>query len=130
MQRRWLALVICSLGLVGSVCIPAVTAAQTAGAVCTIRIFADGELLSVFTLPPTHFALAALVPADKDVVVPVLCDDLDSVGLGVASQEKSKEVTFDARVFDHDGIPFCDKGPFTLSPRGGTGVTFASCPEP
>jgi hypothetical protein len=128
--RWWLIVLIFGLSLLGSMSLPAVTTAQTAGAICTIRVFGNGDLMAVFSTPPTNFGVAALVPTDKDLVMPVLCDDLGNIGLAVGSQEKNKEITFTARVFDHDGIMFCLKGPFTIPPRGGTGVTFASCPEP
>jgi hypothetical protein len=128
---RWgLVVVICSLTLVASMSIPAVATAQTAGAVCSIRVSGNGLLMSVFTLLPTNLATTATVPADKDVLMPVLCDDLDAIGLGVANQEKSREVTFDVQVYDHTGIKFCDKGLFTLFPQGAAGVTFASCQKP
>jgi hypothetical protein len=129
-HRWWLVLFVLSLSLLGSLGLPSLTNAQTAGAVCSIRVFGNGELLAVFTTPPTNFAVTVLVPTDKDVLVPVLCDDLGVIGAGVANQEKNKEVTFRARVFDHNGILFCEKGPFTLPIRGGRGLTFADCPEP
>jgi hypothetical protein len=110
--------------------VASVATAQGAGSICTIRIFGNGNLVSVFTMPPTNFAVTAFVPTDTDVLVPVLCDDLSLVGLGVASQEKDKSVTFNVRVFDHKGIIFCNKGGFSVPPRGGTGVTFAACPAP
>jgi hypothetical protein len=125
--KWWLVVVICSLTLVASMSIPAVATAQTAGAICTVRVSGNGLLMSVFTLLPSNLAATAAIPADKDVVMPMLCDDLDSLGLGVANQEKSKEVTVDVQVFDHNGFMFCDKGSFTLRPWGGLGVTFASC---
>lgn len=119
-----------SLSLLAMLSTPGVTTAQTAGAVCTIRVFGNGDLLAVFTTPPTNFAVAVAIPTDRDVVVPVLCEDLDVIGLGVANQEKNKDVTFRARVFDNQGIFFCEKGDFTIPPRGGRGVTFAECPAP
>jgi hypothetical protein len=129
-NRWWLVLAVVSLSLLWSLSLPPLANAQTAGAICTIRVFGDGDLMAVFTTPPTNFAVAVPVEVDENVVVPVLCDDLGVIGLAVASQEKKKEVTFSARVFDHNGILFCEKGPFTVQPRGGRGVTFAECPEP
>jgi hypothetical protein len=86
--------------------------------------------MAVFTTPPTNFAVTVLVPPDKDVLVPVLCDDLGVIGAGVTNQEKNKEVAFRVRVFDNNGIWFCEKGPFALPVRGSRGLTFADCPEP
>jgi hypothetical protein len=129
-QQSWLVLACLGLCLLVTMSVPALATAQGAGSMCTIRIFGNGNLMAVFTLPPTNFAIAALVPPDTDVVVPVLCDDLGQLGLGVASQEKNKTVTFNVRVFDHNGIIICNKGGFSIPPRGGTGVTFASCSAP
>jgi hypothetical protein len=129
-HRWWLVLFVLSLSLLGSLSLPALTNAQTAGAVCAIRVFGNGELMAVFTTPPTNFAVTVLVPPDKDVLVPVLCDDLGVIGAGVTNQEKNKEVAFRVRVFDNNGIWFCEKGPFALPVRGSRGLTFADCPEP
>ena len=129
--RWWLVLLVLSLSLVGSMSMPSVTTAGAASAVCTIRISGNGDVLAVFSSPPMNFNVAVSVPADNDVVVPVLCEDLPgSLGLGVANQQNDGAVTVTVIVSDKDGVPFCDKGSFTIAPGGARGLTFGSCLAP
>jgi hypothetical protein len=93
--------------------------------VCVVQIMASGEVLSAFAKNPTDPTVAVLVPTDTATNVPVSCQDLTSIGLGVANQEPSP-VSLQITVFTHQGTALCTRGPFTLPGNGARGVVFGS----
>ena len=103
-----------------------ISSAQAPGAVCVLRLVAEGEVLSVLVDAPLNVNTAVLIPTDKDVNVPVLCDQLSTVALAVTNQNDTN-VNFAVQVFTNRGNSICTKGPFLLPVNGGTGVTFADC---
>jgi hypothetical protein len=127
MSSRWMR-IIASVSLI-TLCLMgtfSIASAQAPGAVCVLRLVAEGEVLGVLVDAPQNFNTAVLLPGDKDVNVPVLCDQLSTLGLAVTNQ-KNTNVNFAVQVFTNQGSPICTKGPFLLQVNGGTGVTFADC---
>jgi hypothetical protein len=103
-----------------------ISSAQAPGAVCVLRLIAEGDVLGVLVDVPQNSNIAVLIPTDRDVNVPVLCEQLSTVGLAVTNQ-KNTNVNFAVQVLTNQGNPICTKGPFLLPVNGGTGVTFADC---
>jgi hypothetical protein len=93
--------------------------------VCVVQIMASGAVLSGFVNNPTDPTVAVLVPPATTTNVPVSCQDLTNIGLGVANQEASP-VSVQIKVFTHQGASLCTRGPFTLSEHGARGVVFDS----
>jgi hypothetical protein len=127
MSSRWMR-IIASVSLI-TLCLMgtfSIASAQAPGVVCVLRLVAEGEVLGVLVDAPQNSNTAVLLPADKDVNVPVLCDQLSTLGLAVTNQ-KNTNVNFAVQVFTNQGSPICTKGPFLLQVNGGTGVTFADC---
>jgi len=93
--------------------------------VCVVQIMASGAVLSGFANNPTDPTIAVLVPPETATNVPVSCQDLTSIGLGVANQEPSP-VSLQITVFTHQGTALCTRGPFTLPGNGARGVVFGS----
>jgi hypothetical protein len=93
--------------------------------VCVVQMMASGAVLSAFAQNPTNPTVAVLVPTDTAANVPVRCQDLTNIGLGVANQESSP-VSLQITVFTHQGTSLCTRGPFTLSEHGARGVVFGS----
>lgn len=127
MSSRWIRL-IASVSLV-TLCLTgtfSISSAQAPGAVCVLRLVAEGEVLGVLVDVPDNFNTAVLIPSDKDVNVPVPCDQLDTLGLAVTNQQ-NRAVNFAVQVFTSKGESICTKGPFLLQVNGGAGVTFADC---
>jgi hypothetical protein len=93
--------------------------------VCVVQVVANGAVVSEFANHPTNPTLAVLVPPATATNVPVSCQDLMSIGLGVANQEVSP-VSLQITVFTHQGTALCTRGPFTLSEHGARGVVFGS----
>lgn len=93
--------------------------------VCVVQVVASGEVVSGFVNNPTDPTLAVLVPPATATNVPVSCQELTSIGLGVANQEASP-VSVQIGVFTHQGTALCTRGPFTLSEHGARGVVFGS----
>jgi hypothetical protein len=101
------------------------TATLSRPQVCVVQIMASGAVLSGFVNNPTNPTIAVLVPPSTATNVPVSCQDLTSLGLGVANQESSP-VSLQIGVFTHRGTSLCTRGPFTLSEHGARGVVFGS----
>jgi hypothetical protein len=114
------------LSLLWSVSMVSVSSAQEPGAVCVLKIDADGRLMGILVDRPNNFNIALLVPDLRSVRVPVLCSGLISLALGVANQE-AHNTAFSVELFTHEGESFCFKDGFGLQVNGGTGVTFADC---
>jgi hypothetical protein len=93
--------------------------------VCIVQIMASGAVLSGFVNNPTDPTIAMLTPSETATNVPVSCQDLTSIGLGVANQEPSP-VSLQITVFTHQGTALCTRGPFTLPENGARGVVFGS----
>lgn len=93
--------------------------------VCVVQIMASGTVLSTFVDHPTHPTHAVLVLTETTTNVPIWCQDLISLGLGLANQETSP-VHLQITVLTHQGTPLCTRGPFTLSEHGARGVAFGS----
>jgi hypothetical protein len=93
--------------------------------VCVVQIMASGTVLSGFVNNPTDPTIAVLVPPATATNVPVSCQDLTSIGLGVANQEPAP-VNAQITVFTHQGTSLCTRGPFTLPENGARGVVFGS----
>ena len=127
MSSRWMPIIasvsLMTLCLMGTF---SISSAQAPGGVCVLRLVAEGEVLGVLVDVPQNSNIAVLIPTDKDVNVPVLCEQLSTVGLAVTNQ-KNTNVNFAVQVLTHEGNPICTKGPFRLPVNGGTGVTFADC---
>ena len=127
LSSRWIR-VIASVSLM-TLCLMgtfSISGAQAPGAVCVLRLVAEGEVLGVLADAPQNVNTAVLIPTDKDVNVPVLCDQLSTVALAVTNQNDTN-VNFAVQILTHEGNPICTKGPFLLPVNGGTGVTFADC---
>jgi hypothetical protein len=91
-----------------------------------LKINADGNLVSTLADKPVGFTTVVLVPPSEDVNVPILCDSLGSLALGVSNQA-DQAVTVNLAVFSNEGQSICTKQPFSLPVNGGRGVTFADC---
>jgi hypothetical protein len=130
-KRSWWIVVIMavSLSMLGLVSIPLAEAQTGAGTVCVLQITADGPVLSVLVDQPQGFNIAVLVPEDKDkkVNIPITCESLETLGLGVTNQ-KNVNVNFAVKVLTNQGASICSKGPFLLPVNGGRGVSFSDCP--
>jgi hypothetical protein len=126
-SSRWMPIIVgvslMTLCLMGTF---SISSAQTPGGVCVLRLVAEGEVIGVLVDVPQNSNIAVLLPKDKDVNVPVPCDQLSTMGLAVSNQ-KDTNVNFAVQVFTHQGDPICTKGPFLLQVNGGQGVTFADC---
>ena len=127
--RLIIAIMAVSLSLLGLVSIPLAEAQTGAGTVCVLQITADGSVLSVLVDQPQNFNIAVLVPEDKDkkVNIPITCESLETLGLGVTNQ-KNTNVNFSVQVLTNQGALICSKGPFLLAVNGGRGVVFSDCP--
>jgi hypothetical protein len=127
LSSRWIRVIatvsLITLCLMGTF---SISSAQVPGAVCVLRLIAEGEVLGVLVDAPQSFNVAVLIPSEKNVNVPVLCDQLSTMGLAVTNQ-KSTNVNFAVQVLTHQGNPICTKGPYLLPVNGGTGVTLADC---
>ena len=110
-------------GLSGAAVSDAATSSQPQ--VCVVQIMASSAVLSGFVNHPTDPTIAILVPPATATNVPVICQELTSLGLGVANQESSA-VSVQITVFTHQGTSLCTRGPFTLSEHGARGVVFGT----
>jgi hypothetical protein len=116
---------ILSLSMLWFMSVPSVAHAQ-AETVCSVHIEADGEFVSVFTNQPQNFNLAVLVPREREVSVPMLCEGVSLLALGLTNQEK-KGIVVSVQVRNNDGVVICSQEPFTMRAFGARGVTFADC---
>jgi hypothetical protein len=114
------------LSLLWSMSMASVSSAQAPGAVCVLKIDADGRIMGILVDQPNNFSIAVLVPDLRSVRAPVLCSGLNSLALAVANQE-AHNTAFSVELFTHEGASFCFKDGFGLQVNGSTGVTFADC---
>jgi hypothetical protein len=127
-HRRWMiVLTLVSLSLLWSYAMPSMARADAPGAICTLKIAADGKVVGNVANRPRGFDIVALIAETEAVNVPVLCDSLKSLALSVANQE-NQQVTVNLEIFSQDGVSICTKEPFSLAVNGGRGATFADCP--
>ena len=127
LHRRWLVVIaVVVLSLLWSMSVVSVSSAQAPGAVCVLKIDANGRLMGILVDQPNNFSIAVPVPEFRSIRAPVLCEGLNSLALAVANQE-AHATTFSVELFTHDGEPLCFKDGFKLQVNGGTGLTFASC---
>src|SRR5215467_12549200 len=87
-RRRWIVMaVVLSLIVVGSFGGFSVVSAQNPGAICVVQIASSGgKVLSTLVNQPQDFNIAIVTPMSKVVNVPVLCDGVQTLGLGIANQ--------------------------------------------
>jgi hypothetical protein len=125
--RRWvLVLTAFSLIMFWPLGGPLVVSAQAPGALCTLNVVAEGEVLSIMVNSPENLDLAVALPTGKDVSAPVLCEDVQTLAVGVANQTNAN-VNVAVQIFSHDGTSLCSKGPFVVVVNGGRGFTFTDC---
>ena len=115
-----------SLSLLWSLAVPSFARADCPGCICTLKITTDGNVVSTLANKPVGFTTVVLVPPSEDVNVPILCDSLESLALGVANQT-DQAVTVNLEIFSNEGQSICTKQSFSLPVNGGRGVTFADC---
>jgi hypothetical protein len=126
--HRWIIVItIMSLTMLELIGIASVRAQTGSGTICVLQVAADGDVLSVLVDQTQNFNVAVLVPSGKKVNVPITCESLATLGLGVSNQ-KNNNVNFAAQVLTHDGEVICTKGPYQLNVNGGRGVIFSDCP--
>jgi hypothetical protein len=127
LRHRWLVVIgVVVLSLLWSISMVSVCSAQAPGAVCVLKIDANGRLMGILVDQPNNFNVAMLVPEFRSVRAPVLCSGLSSLALAVANQE-DHETAFSVELFTHQGESLCSKGGFGLQVNGATGVTFTNC---
>jgi hypothetical protein len=127
MYCKWVVgLVVLGVSLAGPFSIASVAAQTGPGTVCVLQIVAEGEVFSVVVDQPQNFNLALGIPKDKEVNIPIPCDSLSTLALGVSNQ-KNNNINVATQVFTHNGELICAKGPFLLAVNGGRGITFADC---
>jgi hypothetical protein len=88
LRHRWLVVIgVVVLSLLWSTSMVSVCSAQAPGAVCVLKIDANGRLMGILVDQPNNFNIAILVPEFTSVRAPVLCSGLSSLALAVANQE-------------------------------------------
>ena len=103
-RRRLIVITGVVLSLLWSMSMVSVSSAQAPGAVCVLKIAANGRLVGI------------------------LVDQPDSVNSAVLlANQEAHNTAFRVELFTHDGESFCFKDGFGLQVNGGTGVTFADC---
>ena len=125
-RRRLVVIAGVVLSLLWSMSMVSVCSAQAPGAVCVLKIDANGRLVGILVDRPNNFNIALLMSDFMSVRAPVLCSGLSTLALAVANQE-AHDTAFSVELFTHDGELFCSKGGFGLQVNGGAGVTFADC---
>jgi hypothetical protein len=116
-----------SLSLLCSLAAPRFAGADCPGCICTLKIVAEDKVVSILTNNPQDFSLAILVPPADNINVPILCDSLGTLALGVANQS-DQNINMAAQIFTNEGgSAICVKGPFLLAVNGAVGMTFADC---
>jgi hypothetical protein len=128
-QHRFgkVAITVMSLGLLCILGVPTAARADDPGAICVLKLVAEDKVVSVLANNPQNFNLAILVPEADSISIPIRCDLLDTLALGVANQANNN-INVAVQIFTSDGGLICSKGPFLLAVNGGRGVTFADCP--
>ncbi len=126
-HRQWLVVIAgVVLSLLWLLSVMSVSSAQAPGAVCVLKIDANGGLVGILVDQPESFNSAMLLPEFRSMRVPVLCSGLSTLALAVANQE-AYNTDFSVELFTHEGQSFCFKDGFGVQVNGGTGVTFADC---
>ena len=126
-HRLWMIVITAvSSSLLWSLAVPTVARADCPGCICTLKITADGNVVSTLANKPVGFTTVVLVPPSEDVSLPILCDSLGSLALAVANQA-DQAVAVNLEIFSNEGQPICTKQPFSLPVNGGRGVTFSDC---
>ncbi len=126
--RRWMVVIaFMSLSLLWSLAMPRFARADCPGCICTLQIVAEDNVFFNLTATPENFSLAVLVPPADNINVPILCDSLGTLALGVANQA-TQSINVAVQIFTNQGgSAICVKGPFLLAVNGGIGMTFADC---
>jgi hypothetical protein len=125
-RRRLVVIAGVVLSLLWSMSVVSVSSAQAPGAVCVLKIDANGRLVGILVDQPDSVNSAVLLPEFRSIRAPVPCSGLSTLALAVANQE-ARNTAFSVELFTHEGESFCSKGSFRLRVNGGTGVTFADC---
>jgi hypothetical protein len=129
-RRRWVVmLTVLSLTVLWSFAGFSVARADNPNAICVLQIAsaqAGGKIFSVLTDQPQNFNIAITLPLTKVVNVPLPCDGVETLALGMANQTDSS-VNVDIQLFTTDGVLFCSKGSFTLPAHGARGTLFSDC---
>jgi hypothetical protein len=101
--------------------------ADDPGAICVMRIASDtNPIFNVLVDQQHDFNFAVSTPARKVIKVPVRCDMLETLALGVANQGDST-TKLTVKLYTNAGGLFCSKGPFDLAAHGSQGVIFSDC---
>jgi hypothetical protein len=125
-RRRLVVIAGVVLSLLWSMSMVSVASAQAPGAVCVLKIDANGRLVGILVDQPDSVNSAVLLPEFRRIRAPVPCSGLGSLALAVANQE-AHNTAFSVELFTHEGVSFCFKGGIGVQVNGGTGVTFADC---
>jgi hypothetical protein len=115
-----------SLNLLLALTVPDVLHAEAPGAICVLKIDGNGRILGTIVDKPENFKIAVVLPWRRTINIPIPCNSLGSVALGVANNEPRPSI-FHTKIFTHDGVLFCDKGDFEVQVNGARGVTFSDC---
>lgn len=104
-----------------------IASADDSGAICVLRIASQNHPILTFVVDqPENFNIAVPVPPRKAVNVPVLCDLLETLAIGMANQGNSP-THITVSVFSNQGILVCSKGPFAVAAHGSQGMIFSDC---
>jgi hypothetical protein len=129
-RRRWIVmLTVLSLTVLWSFGGFSVARADNPNAICILQIAsaqAGGKIFSVLTNQPQNFNVAITLPLSKIVNVPLPCDGVATLALGMANQTNNS-VNVAIQLFTTDGVSFCSKGPFTVPAHGAYGTIFSDC---
>ena|SRR5882724_3863243 len=125
---RWIiTTMVLSLAVLWSFGGPWLARANDPGAICVMRIASDTNPIFNLLVDEQHdFNFAVSTPARKVIKVPVRCDMLDTLALGVANQGDSTTI-LTVKLYTNAGGLFCSKGPFGLAAHGSQGVIFSDC---
>jgi hypothetical protein len=96
------------------------------GTVCVLQLAATGEVVAIVVDDTQNVDIAVVVARDNITNLPIRCQDLDRLGVAVANQEPFR-VTLTTTIYDNQGVVKCTKGPFSIPPNGGQGVTYKDC---
>ena len=106
---------------------PWLASADDPGAICVMGIAANPKpILSVLIDQPQNFNIAISTPARKVTNIPVRCDMLETLALGVANQGDST-THLTVSLYTYAGVLYCTKGPIPVAAHGSQGVIFSDC---
>lgn len=127
-RPRWIVVpAVLILSMLWSLSWPWAASADNSGAICVLKIASKSQkILSILVNQPQNFNIAVPSPIDKTVNIPIPCDGLETLALGVANQNATS-VQATAQVFTNDGTLLCSKGPFPVGGHRSQGVTFTDC---